>query len=247
MAQAREHVQRPAAPPLGVAGGRQWPKAPQWWRRNTLVRSLTLLIGGAIVLALIGELLSEYRDLQLADGAYYFAALAGLTVLIGLSGQISLGHGALMMVGAYTVALLVADEHWPIAAALIVAVLVSALVGIAVGAAASRLRGPYLAGATLAFAVGLPGSRLPVLLALRRCERPHDRTACAPVGARLGLPAGALGGVDRRRRRAFGRVRALQLHPQRRGALAARGARRRDRGDSSAGCAWDASRRSRSS
>ena len=77
-----------------------------WWRRHTLVRSLALLVGAPIVLVLMSEGLSEYRDLQLADGAYYFAVLGGLTVLIGLSGQISLGHGALMTVGAYTVALL---------------------------------------------------------------------------------------------------------------------------------------------
>jgi branched-chain amino acid transport system permease protein len=128
-----------------------------WWQGSTLARSLTLLIAGAVALALISELLSEYRDLQLADGAYYFAALAGLTVLIGFSGQISLGHGALMAVGAYTVALLIGDEHWPLVAALLAAVVVTAIVGVAVGAAASRLRGPYLAGATLAFAVGLPG------------------------------------------------------------------------------------------
>ena len=62
-----------------------------------------------------------------------------------------------MAVGAYTVALLIANEQWPIVPALIASVLVTATVGIAVGAAASRLRGPYLAGATLAFAVGLPG------------------------------------------------------------------------------------------
>jgi branched-chain amino acid transport system permease protein len=154
VAQAREEIGRSAPPALAR---RRWPKAPWWWRRYTLVRSLAILVGGAIALLLVSEALSEYRDLQLADGEYYFAALAGLTVLIGLSGQVSLGHGALMAVGAYTVALLVGDEHWPLAAALLAAVLVSALVGVAVGAAASRLRGPYLAGATLAFAVGLPG------------------------------------------------------------------------------------------
>ena len=38
--------------------------------------------------------------------------LAGLTVLAGHSGQVSLGHGALMAVGAYTVALLVGNEGW---------------------------------------------------------------------------------------------------------------------------------------
>ncbi len=77
-------------------------------------------------------------------------------MLTGLSGQISLGHGALMAVGAYTVALLVGNEHWALVPALAAAVGVTAAVGVLVGAAASRLRGPYLAGATLAFAIGLP-------------------------------------------------------------------------------------------
>jgi branched-chain amino acid transport system permease protein len=125
-------------------------------QRSTLLRSLALVVGGAIVLALISDLLSAYNDLQLAAGAYYFAALAGLTVLAGLSGQISLGHGALMASGAYTVALLIGNEGWALVPALVAGTGVSALIGVPVGAAASRLRGPYLAGATLAFAVGLP-------------------------------------------------------------------------------------------
>jgi len=131
-------------------------KIPTAVRTSTLLRSLALVVLVAVVLLLVTEQVSSYHDLQIAYGAYYFAVLAGLTVLAGLSGQISLGHGALMAVGAYAVALLVANEHWPILSALVVAVLVTAVVGIPVGAAASRLRGPYLAGATLAFAVGLP-------------------------------------------------------------------------------------------
>ncbi len=156
-AEGREELGWPVPPGVPSLGRGRWPRAPQWWRRYTLVRSLALLVGTMLLLVLLSEVLSEYRDLQLADAAYYFAALAGLTVLIGLSGQISLGHGAFMAVGAYTVELLIANEHWSITPALIASVLVTAVVGIAVGAAASRLRGPYLAGATLAFAVGLPG------------------------------------------------------------------------------------------
>jgi branched-chain amino acid transport system permease protein len=125
-------------------------------RQMTLARSLGLVVGGGVVLWLLSELLGAYDDLQLANGAYYFAVLAGLTMLVGLSGQISLGHGALMAVGAYTVALLIGNEHWALVPALIASAVVTALVGIPVGATASRLRGPYLAGATLAFAVGLP-------------------------------------------------------------------------------------------
>jgi branched-chain amino acid transport system permease protein len=129
---------------------------PAGLRRSTLLRSLALLVGGAVLLGVISEWISPYHDLQLAIGAYYFVVLAGLTVLVGLSGQISLGHGALMAVGAYTVALLIGNEQWALVPALLAAVVVTSIVGIPVGAVASRLRGPYLAGATLAFAIGLP-------------------------------------------------------------------------------------------
>jgi branched-chain amino acid transport system permease protein len=124
--------------------------------RSTLLRSLALVLLAAAVLVLISEWVGAYQDLQLATGAYYFAVLAGLTLLVGQSGQISLGHGALMAVGAYTAALLIGNEGWAVVPAIAAAAMVSAVIGLPVGAAASRLRGPYLAGATLAFAVGLP-------------------------------------------------------------------------------------------
>ena len=132
------------------------PAIPRAVRERTLLRSLSLVIVGGLLIALITGALSSYRNLQLAYGGYYFAALAGLTVLAGLSGQISLGHGALMAVGAYTSGLLIGNEGWALVPALVAAAGVSAIIGIPLGLAASRLRGPYLAGATLAFAVGLP-------------------------------------------------------------------------------------------
>ena len=104
-----------------------------------------------------------------------------------------------MAIGAYTVALLIGNEGWALVPALVAAVLVTLAVGIPVGAAASRLRGPYLAGATLAFAVGLPAlaDRFPGTV--RRRERADDQPADTAVLAGLELPAGALGGVDRLR------------------------------------------------
>lgn len=128
--------------------------------RSTLLRSLGVIVLGGLVLLLASELLGSYNDLQLANGAYYFTVLAGLTVLIGVNGQLSLGHGAFMAVGAYTVALLVGKQGWALVPALVAAILATSVIGIAVGAAATRLRGPYLAGATLAFAIGLPGLAL---------------------------------------------------------------------------------------
>lgn len=125
-------------------------------RRSTLIRSLLLVVVCGAVLLVVSEWIGDYRNTQLATGAYFFAALAGLTVLAGSSGKISLGHGALMAVGAYAVALLVGNEHWPLAGALAAAAVAAMVIGVPIGFAATRLHGPYLAGLTLAFAVGLP-------------------------------------------------------------------------------------------
>ncbi|MDT7573065.1 MAG: branched-chain amino acid transport system permease protein [Actinomycetota bacterium] len=125
---------------------------------NTLVRHLLFAVLGGLALLALTSSVSAYRDFQIANVGYYVVAVAGLTVLTGLNGQISLGHGALMMVGAYTAALLLErDNPLPLVVVLLLSVVVTAAVGAVVGAAAARLRGPYLAGATLAFAVGLPG------------------------------------------------------------------------------------------
>jgi branched-chain amino acid transport system permease protein len=127
-------------------------------RRATLVRHLTIALIAGLVLYLVTNALSAFDNLQLATMAYSFTAVAGLTVLTGLNGQVSLGHGAFMAVGAYTTAKLLGEgtDHLPLVVVLVAAAAISAVAGIAAGAAAARLRGPYLAGATLALAVGLP-------------------------------------------------------------------------------------------
>jgi branched-chain amino acid transport system permease protein len=125
--------------------------------RQTLSRHLFLALVFGLLLYLLSIAVDPFNDLRLASAAYYFAALAGLTVLTGLNGQISLGHGALMAVGAYATALLLSRAGWALLPTMVAATAITAVVGSAVGAAASRLRGPYLAGATLALAVGLPG------------------------------------------------------------------------------------------
>jgi branched-chain amino acid transport system permease protein len=129
--------------------------------RSTLLRHLILLVVGAVLAVALLELTDPFTNSQLAQVAYYAIAAGGLTVLTGLNGQISLGHGALMAVGAYTTALfLQADEPWPLPLIFLVSIAVTAVVGAIVGVAAARLHGPYLAGATLALAVGLPGLAL---------------------------------------------------------------------------------------
>ncbi len=86
----------------------------------------------------------------------YAVAILGLNLVIGFSGQISLGHSAFLGIGAYTTVILVADHHWSYFAALPVAFALPFLVGCVVGLPALRIRGLYLVVVTFALAVAFP-------------------------------------------------------------------------------------------
>ena len=123
---------------------------------RTLPRRLGVAIVVAAIVVVLSIKLNAFRDYQIAEVAVEVTAIAGLTVLTGLSGQISLGNGAFMAVGAYVAALLLLHLNWPFVVVLIVAAAATAAAGGIVGVAAARLRGPYLAGATLMLGVALP-------------------------------------------------------------------------------------------
>jgi branched-chain amino acid transport system permease protein len=74
----------------------------------------------------------------------------GLNILVGYTGQISIGHGAFMSVGAYTAANLATRLDLPFWAALPLGGLMAALIGVVVGVPSLRIKGLYLAIATLA-------------------------------------------------------------------------------------------------
>ena len=95
----------------------------------------------------------SYTNYNLAIGAAMAIVLLGLSFLTGASGR-SPGNAGFMGVGALAVAIW-ANHHptTPIVAVLLIAVVCGALVGLLLGLPATRLRGPYLAGMTLAFAV----------------------------------------------------------------------------------------------
>jgi branched-chain amino acid transport system permease protein len=124
------------------------------------MRSLPRILGAALAVAVLVAILSiklnAFRDYQIAEIAVEVTAVAGLTVLTGLSGQISLGNGAFMAIGAYTTALILLHLNWPFIAVLVISAAVTAVAGAIVGVAAARLHGPYLAGATLLLGVALP-------------------------------------------------------------------------------------------
>jgi branched-chain amino acid transport system permease protein len=74
----------------------------------------------------------------------------GLNILVGYTGQISIGHGAFMSVGAYTAANLAVRLGLPFWLTLPAGGLMAALIGVVVGVPSLRIKGLYLAIATLA-------------------------------------------------------------------------------------------------
>ena len=124
--------------------------------RGAVRKRLLLLILLGWVLLIIGDRVDELRVYQGAQIAMYTIALSSIVLLTGYSGQVSLGNGAMMAVGGYAAALTLNNLQTPIWFAFVVAILASAIFGALLGAAAARQTGPYLAGTTLALAVGLP-------------------------------------------------------------------------------------------
>jgi branched-chain amino acid transport system permease protein len=79
----------------------------------------------------------------------------GLNLLVGYTGQISLGHAGFLAIGAYATVLLMIKLHLPFIIAVPAAGLISAAFGFLLGLPALRLEGPYLAIATLGFGLAL--------------------------------------------------------------------------------------------
>src|SRR5580658_7730924 len=99
----------------------------------TLLRHLGAAIIVALVLAGVSIQLGGYRDYQMAEVAAYVVAVAGLTLLLGLSGQISVGNGAFMAVGGYGGALLMIHLNWPRELVFLASVVIAAAGGAVFG------------------------------------------------------------------------------------------------------------------
>ena len=108
------------------------------------------LIGLYILLALFPFIANPYLlSLSIILGISIVGAL-GLNILTGFAGQISLGHGAFLGIGAYTSALLASHLQLPFWFSLPLAGLFTACVGLVFGVPSLRVKGLYLAMATLA-------------------------------------------------------------------------------------------------
>ena len=104
----------------------------------------------------LGNIFGAYNQSQLTVALIYFVGILSITLLTGISGQISLGQSALMAVGGYATALLMVKNSMSAWWAIPLSVIASLLAGWILGITAARLSGPYLAGTTLVMALAIP-------------------------------------------------------------------------------------------
>jgi branched-chain amino acid transport system permease protein len=96
--------------------------------------------------------ISNYPDILVFAGIYCLITI-GLSILMGYAGQISIGHAAFFGIGAYVSGILTVRygfNPWP---CMLIGIAVSAGVALLVGAPSLKLKGHYLAMATLAFGI----------------------------------------------------------------------------------------------
>jgi branched-chain amino acid transport system permease protein len=115
----------------------------------------TALLALAVALAALPYLAPGYFRYTAALIACHVVIAVGLNLLVGYTGQISLGHAGFVAVGAYAAGILAARLHVPWPAAMAGGGAIAAAFGFLVGLPALRLSGPYLTIATLGFGIAV--------------------------------------------------------------------------------------------
>lgn len=107
-----------------------------------------------IVLLMMPLFLGKYSIFLLGLLAIYALVSLGLNLLMGYTGQIAAGHAGFLAIGAYVTAIVTANFEWlPCPITLLLAGTISGVIGFLLGIPILRLKGFYIAMATLAFGV----------------------------------------------------------------------------------------------
>ncbi len=120
-------------------------------KTHRLLRIGAALLGTAALVLFPVAIANPYYIHLLETIMIYAILLFGLDIVVGYTGQVSLGHAGLFGIGAYTAGVMVTKLGTPLLVTLIGAIGITALFGAILALPALRVTGPYLAMVTLAF------------------------------------------------------------------------------------------------
>ena len=113
---------------------------------------LALVVYAVVQFLINGEIVNFYYQNMLITMCINIMLAVSLHLVIGITGQFSIGHAGFMAIGAYISAIGTMKLELPFITAIILGAVVAALAGLLVGVPTLRLKGDYLAIATLGFA-----------------------------------------------------------------------------------------------
>ncbi|MGF7057957.1 branched-chain amino acid ABC transporter permease [Brassicibacter mesophilus] len=120
--------------------------------KGNIISFSAIILSYVLVQLLINiGIIDSYIQLNIILIGINIILAVGLNLITGFTGQFSLGHAAFMSIGAYTSAILTAKLGQPFIVAIAVAGVIAALAGVLIGIPTLRLKGDYLAIATLGF------------------------------------------------------------------------------------------------
>ncbi|KAF5074484.1 branched-chain amino acid ABC transporter permease [Proteiniclasticum sp. QWL-01] len=120
-------------------------------RTNLIRTGGVLAIYLAVFLLMQVGIIDSYLFLNLVTIGINIILAVSLNLITGYTGQFSLGHASFMAIGAYTSGILTARLDLPFIVGVLGAAVMAALAGVLIGAPTLRLKGDYLAIATLGF------------------------------------------------------------------------------------------------
>lgn len=113
----------------------------------------TLALGALLIASLPFWAGDQYQLHLAALIAVYWILIAGLNLVVGFTGQLSIGHVGLLSIGSYAFAILAGKWGWDPSLSVLIAGALGGLCGLALGLPSLRLPGFYFAMATMAFAL----------------------------------------------------------------------------------------------
>lgn len=114
--------------------------------------ALVIALYFAIGLLIKGQFINPFQQVNLFLMGINIIMAVSLNLIVGFTGQLALGHAGFMAIGAYVSAIFTVKLHLPFALGIVAGALAAAISGVMIGLPTLRLRGDYLAIATLGFA-----------------------------------------------------------------------------------------------
>ena len=128
-------------------------------KEGSLQHWVIRIVGFALLALIVVYIPTQSETARIGQFASAFTliiAAMSLNMVLGFTGQISLGHSAFFGIGGYTAAILIRDHGWSPGYTFYAAAVIAFIVGCLIGLPVLRIRGAYLALVTLAVAVLFP-------------------------------------------------------------------------------------------